>query len=66
MLMLSNMNILEKRMNLEIQYKSFNSSDDKVHLDIISQSKDGWKLIDEVLESKDRIILIFSKVIGEQ
>lgn len=50
-------------MNLIIDYKIFNSNDENVHLDIIAQSKGGWKLVDEVLESRDKIILIFSKTV---
>ena len=50
-------------MNLITEYKIFNSNDENVHFDIIAQSKSGWKLIDEVLESRDKIILIFSKVV---
>jgi len=58
------MNILEKvTMNLITEYKIFNSNDENVHFDIIAQSKGGWKLINEVLESRDKIILIFSKVV---
>ncbi len=50
-------------MNLIIDYKIFNSNDENVHFDIIAQSKGGWKLVDEVLESRDKIILIFSKTV---
>ena len=52
---------------LDTDYKTVISKDLTVHRDILEHSKGEWRLIKEELESSDRIVLVFSRMIdGEE
>lgn len=52
---------------VDTDYKTVISSDLTVLWDILEHSKGGWRLIKEDLESADRIVLVFSRMIdGEE